>query len=242
VLYQYKICPFCNKVKAFLDFYGLKYTTIEVNPLSKQEIKSMQDWVEGDYKKVPICRINDQVVFDSSVIMQQLQTMLQERGALLDSHVPSLESDGNRTNWVKWVDTSLAVLLFPNITRNFPESWQAFAYIENVETFTLPQKLMNRILGPIAMWAAQGKIKKKYNIEDERSAMFDAIYQWADEVEAGQGTFQGGDSPSMADVCVFGCLRSITGLDTHTEVVNDPRILQWYKSMVAAVGESAEER
>jgi len=73
------------------------------------------------------------------------------------------------------------------------------------------------ILGPIAMWAAQGKIKKKYNIEDERKAMFTAVYQWADAVEGSVGgPFQGGAVPSVADLCVFGCKGVF--FDYHTNI------------------------
>ena len=38
-VYQYQICPFCTKVKTFLDFVHVPYSTIEVNPVSKKEIK-----------------------------------------------------------------------------------------------------------------------------------------------------------------------------------------------------------
>lgn len=38
-LYQYAICPFCNRVKALLDYARIEYSTIEVNPLTKAEIK-----------------------------------------------------------------------------------------------------------------------------------------------------------------------------------------------------------
>ena len=41
VLYQYAICPFCNITKSFMSFAGdLHYKTIEVNPLTKTEIKT----------------------------------------------------------------------------------------------------------------------------------------------------------------------------------------------------------
>lgn len=48
VLYQYQTCPFCCKVRAFLDYHGISYDIIEVDPVLRQAIK----W--SDYKKVPI--------------------------------------------------------------------------------------------------------------------------------------------------------------------------------------------
>lgn len=38
-LYQYAICPFCSKCKATLDYAKVPYQAIEVNPLTKAEIK-----------------------------------------------------------------------------------------------------------------------------------------------------------------------------------------------------------
>lgn len=47
-LFQYQTCPFCCKVRAFLDYYGVSYDVVEVDPVLRQSIK----WSE--YKKVPI--------------------------------------------------------------------------------------------------------------------------------------------------------------------------------------------
>jgi microsomal prostaglandin-E synthase 2 len=44
VLYQYDVCPFCNKVQAFLDFHNVAYTAVEVNPLTKSEMKAVTDY------------------------------------------------------------------------------------------------------------------------------------------------------------------------------------------------------
>lgn len=55
-LYQYKTCPFCSKVRAFLDYYGLPYEIVEVNPVMRQEIK----W--STYRKVPILMVDDDMV------------------------------------------------------------------------------------------------------------------------------------------------------------------------------------
>ena len=47
-LYQYQTCPFCCKVRAFLDYYGFAYNVVEVNSVTRKQTK----W--SDYKKVPI--------------------------------------------------------------------------------------------------------------------------------------------------------------------------------------------
>ncbi|XP_053726765.1 prostaglandin E synthase 2 [Synchiropus splendidus] len=71
VLYQYKTCPFCSKVRAFLDYHGLNYDIVEVNPVMRQEIK----WSE--YRKVPILMVQEDVQLnDSSVIISALKTLL----------------------------------------------------------------------------------------------------------------------------------------------------------------------
>lgn len=253
VLYQYAICPFCNKVKAVLDYYGLRYRTIEVNPLNKSELKDTTQ-IETDYRKVPVATINGEVVVDSPVILKQILSLLESRGVSTKGVYDAVREDYQHKEtreWIEWADRSLAVLLFPNITRNFPESWQAFSYISDVESFSAVQRGLNRVLGPVAMWAAQGKIKKKYDIEDERQALFDALYKWADAVDAStpsaaepsggdpHAKFYGGTTPCIADLCIFGCIRAIDGLDTHTEVVTDPRIESWYRAMQVAVGGSS---
>ena len=67
VLYQYAPCPYCNKVRAALDFYQIPYQVVEVNPLTKKEIEFT------DYKKVPVATINGVEVRDSTEIISALQ-------------------------------------------------------------------------------------------------------------------------------------------------------------------------
>ncbi|CAL8247902.1 unnamed protein product [Merluccius merluccius] len=70
-LYQYKTCPFCSKVRAFLDYQGLPYEVVEVNPVMRKEIK----W--STYRKVPILMVDGDVQLnDSSVIISSLKTYL----------------------------------------------------------------------------------------------------------------------------------------------------------------------
>ncbi|KAK0402937.1 hypothetical protein QR680_016624 [Steinernema hermaphroditum] len=73
-LYQYQTCPFCCKVRAFLDYYGFSYEVVEVNPVTRSQIK-----FANGYKKVPIMTscCCDQPLVESSLIVSVLATYLQ---------------------------------------------------------------------------------------------------------------------------------------------------------------------
>ena len=47
-MFQFQTCPFCCKVRAMLDYYGFSYDVVEVNSVTKKQIK----W--SNYRKVPI--------------------------------------------------------------------------------------------------------------------------------------------------------------------------------------------
>lgn len=79
VLFQFQTCPFCCKVRAFLDYSGLSYSVVEVDAVLRQSIK----W--SDSKKVPtmLAKTSDGrwiQLNDSSVIISILSTMLIEPG------------------------------------------------------------------------------------------------------------------------------------------------------------------
>merc|ERR1711907_310301 len=65
-LYQYSVCPFCNKLRAFLDYHQLPYSIIEVNPMSKKELEF------SEYKKVPVVLMGGEQLNDSGEIIQRL--------------------------------------------------------------------------------------------------------------------------------------------------------------------------
>ncbi|XP_044161574.1 prostaglandin E synthase 2 [Bufo gargarizans] len=78
-LYQYKTCPFCSKVRAFLDYHQLPYEIVEVNPVLRKEIKF------SSYRKVPILLADagsSLQLNDSSVIISAIKTFLISRKSL----------------------------------------------------------------------------------------------------------------------------------------------------------------
>jgi len=234
-IYQYEICPFCNKLKSVMDFYGLPYATVEVNPFTKAEIKAIQspESVEAKtaYLKVPIAVVDGEQVNDSSVIIERV---LSRAGLGQDP----LNSSAEVRQWCDWSSDKLAVLLFPVMTRTLPLAAESFGYIWDVDHFSLVQKVVNCVVGPFFMWLAQGKIKKKYGIEDEQQALDDAIDTWMDFV--GDKQYSHSNGPTLADVSVYGVLRSLQGLSVHSDLLQKhPDFAQWYARMDANVKENA---
>lgn len=228
-LYQYEICPFCCKVKAFMDWQSLPYKTVEVNPLSKAEIKFSEK-----YRKVPIALIDGEQVNDSTEI---LTSLIGKAGNGQVALKTSLD-DPETSKWLQWCDKELAVLLFPNITRNFGESWQAFKYISEVPSFGAGTKAANQFAGSLAMWLANGKLKKKYNITDERKQLLDTVQVWTDAV--GEGPFLQGQDISLPDVAVYGVISAIRGLAAYEELMSaSPALQRWISEVRKAIGDSA---
>ncbi|KAF4685199.1 hypothetical protein FOZ60_006780 [Perkinsus olseni] len=228
-IYQYEICPYCNKVKAFLDWQQVPYKTMDVNPLTKGEIRFSKD-----YRKVPIAFIDGIQVNDSTEIIKKLVEALGRENVSQQLQEPEI------SKWVDWTDKKLAVLLFPNLTRTFGESFEAFGYIMNIPHMWLPMKMVNRLVGGWAMWMANDKIRKKYNIDDEREDLLKCVDEWTVDLAARGGKFHGGAKPDLADVAVYGCIRSLEGFTTHHWLLrNHTDLLTWYNRMFRAMPESS---
>jgi len=72
-LYQYQTCPYCSKVRAVLDYYGFSYEVVEVNPVTRSQLK-----FTNGYRKVPVLTSSkcDEHLVESSQIVSVLITYL----------------------------------------------------------------------------------------------------------------------------------------------------------------------
>mmetsp|Transcript_5717 Transcript_5717/g.10246 ORF Transcript_5717/g.10246 Transcript_5717/m.10246 type:complete len:335 (-) Transcript_5717:8-1012(-) len=222
-LYQYASCPFCNKTQAFMEFHGIPYTPVEVNPISKEQIKF------SDYRMVPIAHINGEQVNGSGTI---ISTLLGGEGKI----------SAEEAKWCNWVDDHLVHLLPVNIYRTAREALQSFDYITRTSgDFSLYQQYTIRYVGALAMYFVAKRGKKKYNLgDDPRKELYDAIDEWTTN-GLGSKRFHGGDSPDTADLAVFGVLRSIDGnyqtwadLEAHT-LRDDQVFWNWFNAVKASV-------
>lgn len=225
VLYQYEACPFCNKIKAFLDYHDIPYKVVEVNPISKKEIK----W--SDYKKVPILKVDGEQMVDSSEIIDKLFQKIHPWKSN-----DSAADDNEEKKWRGWVDNHLVHVLSPNIYRTTSEALESFDYITTHGNFSFMERIIAKYAGATAMYFVSKKLKKKHNIVDERAALYEAADTWVDALKSRQ--FLGGLNPNLADLAVFGVLRPIRYLKSGRDMVEHARIGEWYARMEDAVGES----
>lgn len=222
VLFQYEACPFCNKVKAFLDYHGIQYKVVEVNPMNKKEI----NW--SHYKKVPIVTVDGEQLVDSSDIIDKLVKRIH----------PDYDLNADEEKkWREWVDNHLVHVLSPNIYRTVSEALESFDYITTKGNFSLYERLVAKYGGAAAMYFVSKRLKKKHNITDEREALYGAAEQW---VEALKGRkFLGDLEPNLADLAVFGVLRPIRRLKSGQDMVEHTRIGNWFSEMENAVGQAS---
>ena len=52
-------------------------------------------------------------------------------------------------------------------------------------------------------------------------------------------SFHGGQQPDVADLSVFGVIRSVTCTDTFMDLMHNSKIGAWYERMMATVGPSS---
>jgi len=243
-LYQYEVCPFCCKVKAFLDYHKIPYRVVEVDPLGKSELKWSQ------YKKVPVVLLDgNKQVNNSSSIISQLTVDLESSkssessstswGMFSAKKAPKgVTPDTVCESWRKWVDEKLVRGITVNIYRNAKESFQTFDYITEHGNFGWVQRQAARVVGATMMWGLSNRLKKKYGIEgDVREALYAMAEEWVEGL--GDNPFMGGSSPSLADIEAFGVIRSVVGTDTFHDLQHNTRISGWYERMMKEIGETS---
>jgi microsomal prostaglandin-E synthase 2 len=257
-LYQYHICPFCNITKSVLSYAKLEYEKVEVNPLTKHELKP---W-SGDYKKVPIAVIDEEQVNGSEQIIdallntQYVQHFLQSRwndetsdkdATTAIMTMQQFQNSENSQKWMRYAVDDLAALLYPNICGTLGDSYDAFSYVKNVDSFTGGQKLSIQLLGSLAMYFAASRVKSKRNITDEKKALQEALDKFeAEGLDNGKLSFCSGlATPDLGDLAVFGVLYSVNGLKAHTDSIQlrGGPVKEWYDRMhLSVMGEKAQHQ
>jgi len=209
---------------------------IEVNPMSKEEIKF------SEYKKVPIVVLDGGEQFnDSSEIIAKLgermaasgQTQRYRTTAIGEGVGPGGADAEKLKELSTWAGEDLVRALTCSIYRTPGESMQAMQYIISHEEFSWVQKMFNQYAGASIMYLVSKRMKGKYGIEDERQSVYQACSIWIAEI--GDKKFLGGEEPCRVDLEVFGYLRAVQDMDTFADALKNTRLGPWYRAMQEAV-------
>jgi microsomal prostaglandin-E synthase 2 len=245
-----------------LAYAKLDYDKVEVNPLTKQELKPLS----ADYRKVPIAIIDEEQINGSDKIIDTLlnlpyvQQYLQRRwneeeqqqkngdeNATTAMTMQQFHKSENSQKWMKYASDDLAALLYPNICGTLGDSYDAFRYVHDVDSFTTGQRMSIQLLGSLAMYFAASKVKSKRNITDEKKALQEALDRFEQEgLENGKLSFCSGlSTPNLGDLAVFGVLYAVNGLNAHTESIQlrGGPVKEWYDRMhLSVMGEEAQHQ
>lgn len=210
-LYQFQSCPFCGKVRAFMNHTRIAYDTVEVAPFGMKEL----DFT--DHKKVPVLRDGDETIVESAAIVEYL-----------NQNYGRLSASEGSDEWMIWVDKTLVQYLPPLIHPNFSTSFKNFAVVMSREQISGIKGFFVRLGGSVVMPKVARKMKAKNNIVDVEQEFSAAIDRWVTEGLAGKAFF-GGEQADQVDTSVFGVLHSARGMGIiEAQKSRNQAFAHWY--------------
>eukprot|EP00760_Papus_ankaliazontas_P025589 PhM_4_TR2802/c0_g1_i1/m.67295/K05309/PTGES2; microsomal prostaglandin-E synthase 2 len=238
-LYRYTTCPFCSKVKAFLDLHHVEHTCVEVEPIFKSEIKG------HGYGKVPQIKFGKtgDLMVDSDIIVNALSEYVKDKTWRSEMQRPEVNK------WREFARERLVKYLVININTSLLEAWKGYEYIDSHDTIPASNKVFLKVLGaPVMYLVAQYKTLPHlakvdgYNITTTPppAALTALLREWVNGgLDGGKKTFNGGSKPNIADVEVYGVLQSVRGHRVYDTIVCEvPEVKAWLGNMDKRLGQA----
>lgn len=218
-IFVFPTCPHCNKVKTLLDVMGHGYSQVNVNPITKAELK----WYEGK-RKVPIAVIAENVVQGSDAINlaiyeENKKTHDISHGVTADEY----------NEWNRFADEEIARPLFRAASGNWTDAWQMMEYVDSMPEYPSYMRKLYRFAAALITRLVSDRFAKKYNIQNAEEELYDGMSRF---IQSYDTTLHGGEKPSLVDIVVYGTLRSVeTSEAVRTLVDSDKEIFEWYSAM-----------
>ena len=230
VFYRVPISHFCEKIHWALDYKGVPYRPISVNPLTRKELEQLTDG-----QQVPVIRHGDQVVCDSSEIVRYLDDTFPQHPL-----VPEKEPGRKECLEIERIaDEEMA----PAVRRVAYE-----ALFEDKEVFArlmLPKKGMVCLLNPLRSRMIMSMLKWHFGITRKR--LTDDKFSLAQLLNELQTRLDGrpyfvGESLTIADIAVASLMNPL-------EIVRDfsfddeyAPIFSWMRNLRTAHGRKGWKR
>ncbi|GAB5365654.1 hypothetical protein AAMO2058_001076500 [Amorphochlora amoebiformis] len=212
-----------------MDILGHPYVMVHVNPISKEEISFSKD-----YKKVPIANVADDEIRGSDSIILRLH----EEWEPYNKIAKGMEK-GEFQDWVSFVDETLARPLFRATSLTWEDALKYTSYVREMESYPGYVRWFHHMVATAFTRVGSNRVAKKFKITNPDTDINNAINRFLDKCDENSGPFHGGTLPSLADVLVFGTLRSVGKFKAvQTLLERNERAKAWYSSMEEAAGES----
>ena len=224
-LYQFTLCPFCNKIRAALDLKGVAYEMVEVSPRTKVELPDLPDEAP---RKVPVLSIDDQVLYDSTDILMKLDDFFPSDPLLLPDN-DALTAQAIEVE--SWVDEEFIRALPTVIYGTWGNAARAARTIGKASKFGFFQGIGVKLGGPAVMRLVAGRILKRAGRDDGRAWVEECLDQF--EAWLGENDFVCGDTMTMADVAMLGGITCVEEFPIYEEVLSRPIIAAWHERMLA---------
>jgi glutathione S-transferase len=219
VFYQIPISHFCEKVHWALDFKGLPYQSVSVNPFTRKELASI-----SESKQVPIIRHGAQVVSESSAIVSYLDEICPDPPL-----VPEKEPERRECLEIERIaDQEIAPavrrLAYDTLTSN-----RAM-----FKRLMLPKRGPARLLNPVKAPLMTFALKWHFGISRgscarDRTSLSRRIAALQERLD-GRGHFIG-DTLTIADIAVASLLCPLEIVKDFSEASDYSRIFAWMRAL-----------
>jgi glutathione S-transferase len=219
VFYQIPISHFCEKVHWALDFKGLPYRPVSVNPFTRQELEAV-----SENKQVPLIRHGNQVVCESSAIVSYLDEICPS--PLL---VPEKEPERRECLEIERIaDREIG----PAVRRLVYE--MVLADKAMFTRLMLPKKGATRLLNPVRSCFISYKLKRHFGISRQNTArdrvLLDGTIGELQTRLDGRTHFIG-ETLTIADIAVASLLNPLEIVKDFSEAASYSRIFAWMRDL-----------
>ena len=219
VFYQIPISHFCEKVGWALDFKGLTYRSVCVNPFTRKELERITE-----RRQVPVIRDGDAVICDSSEIVQYLEEKYPdpplippkepERGACLEIERIADEEIG------------------PAVRRI---AYQAlFADRTQFAKTMLPKKGATCILNPLRRRIFPFLVKRHFGmtaarLESDKRHLCDLLGELEGRLDGNRHFV--GETLTIADIAVASLLNPLELVKELSQATEHAKVFSWMRAI-----------
>jgi microsomal prostaglandin-E synthase 2 len=225
-LFQFQLCPFCHKVRAALELKGVTYQKVEVAPGNKKELPDLP--IDAP-RKVPVLQIGDEIIWDSTDILLQIDRLVPQ-GDLLTTRKPG-ERDEEVEAFEEWVDQELMPALPTVIYDTWPNAIKAANITARESNFGLMDRFKVKVGGSLIMKLIVKRILKRVGRTDGHAWLQECL-DTAEQM-VGDKNFVIGEKPTIADAALHGAFKCVEEFPIFEKISSRSTLKAWYDRIQA---------